>query len=178
MRWANAVFPQGFEMCHGRIPHVAIETIVRILGVKLEHIGVATRLGQYGRRSDRRYLAVAPNYALCRTWQLRAVIAVNQSMVWWGSKQFHSAAHGEQAGLEDIDEVDLLDRRLGNRPSQCVVANFDRQCCTALGRQLFGVIKSFNRVRGIEDHRSGDNRAGQRATPGLVYTADQTFRRQ
>jgi len=141
MVWTRAVFAQRLQMKCGGIAHVSIKAILGIAGVQSKHAGVASRLGENRRRGNGRDFAIAADDRCDRTRQPRAMRAIDQGVA-GGNRAVRAgecrdrALHGEQAGLQDVDSVDLLDAGLGDCPGQRRGAYFGSKNVPFSGRKL------------------------------------------
>ena len=119
----HTVFFQRPQVKRSRITHVPIESILRIPRMQFAHAGVASRLGQDRCGGNTGDPAVTADDGLGAAGQLRAVLAVNERMhrprAMSASEGCDGALHGQQAGLQDVDPVNLRDARCRHGPGQC-----------------------------------------------------------
>jgi len=97
---------------------VLVEAVLRELAVEPAHLGIARGLRQDGGRRDHPHFRVAIDDRAGRDRKRRATRAVEQHLVGGDRKQFHRASHGEQARLQDVQTVDFLHARPGDRPGE------------------------------------------------------------
>jgi hypothetical protein len=84
----------------------------------------------------------------------------------------NSTAHGQQAGLQDVERIYLFHRCLGYGPCQRVLPDFLRQMVAPLFAEFLGIRQPGYRPVFIQYHRSGIHRTSQGTAPGFVYAAD------
>lgn len=75
--------------------------------------------------------------------------------------------------MQDVEAVDFFNAGFGHCPSQRTFANDGGQRIALFFAQFLGVVETGYRPGGIEDHRGGDHRPGQRSAPGFVDTTDE-----
>ena len=156
---------------------MAVKLIFRIAPGHLLHIAVPADLGQDRGRSDGGRQAVSLyNRAVGRGDRRRPAaipVSVDQGKVCGRGKPVDGPLHGQYPGAEDIGLVDLPFIRPGHRPGRRLFPDAVKEAFPALWAYLLGVVESLQLPFRRQDHRRGIDRAGQRAGPGLIHTADQ-----
>ena len=156
-----------------RITLVAGEPVAGIFQLESSHQPIPGHLGEDRGRPDGRNEAVSTDDGAGRTAEIRGPVAVHQHLQGPGIQRRDGSAHGEQAGLKDIDAVDLAGARVCHRPSQRSALDLGLQDRAPGGRQTLGVVQPGDGARGVEDHGRGGDRPGQGPAAGLVDTGDQ-----
>ncbi len=75
--------------------------------------------------------------------------------------------------MQDVDGVDFVDARFGDRPRDGALADALGELLAALGLQHFGIAQAVDAALRIEDDGGGDDRAGERTAACFVDAADQ-----
>src|SRR5690606_39118049 len=91
-------------------------------------------------------------------------------------ERFHGASHGQQAGLQDVEFVDLRHRGTTEGVTQGVAQDAVVELLTPGRCQLLRICQARNRSRGVENDGRRHHIAGQRATSDLVDTGDKHHR--
>jgi len=97
---------------------VRVEAVLRELAVEPAHLGIARGLRQDRGRRDHPHFRVSVNDRASRDGKRGAVRSVEQDFIGQDRQGLHGAAHGEEARLQDVQAVDFLDARPGDRPGE------------------------------------------------------------
>ena len=152
---------------------MASDAVTGIETIHLDHLAVATDLGQDRSRGYCRHPTIALDHRRTRHRQLWTAIAVDQCQSGCHAQPFDGALHGQHGGMQDIQPIDLLHLGAGDAPGQGLFANLVEQHFAARLGEFLRVVQAENRPRRIEDHRSRDHGTAERATTDLVDTRDQ-----
>ncbi len=174
---AGAELDQQRPVLNRGIALVPGKAVFGMTAVQLDHQPVAVLLGQDRGGADAGFGEIALDDGIAGdAVQRRRVIAVGQHPDRSRIQGQYCAAHGQQAGLENVQAVDLFHRGLGHGMAQGLLADEDFQLLAALGGEFLGVGQAVDGPRRIEDHRGRHHRAGQRSAAGLVDAGDQRAR--
>ena len=113
-----------------------------------------------------------PTQASCGTSRPGNPAAVHQGELRCRAESRDGPLHGQQTGMENVQPVDLRHRRLADPHGDRIAGNDLGQLAAAGTREFLGVVHAVDLGARFENHRGGDNRARQRAHPGLVDTGD------
>ena len=105
--------------------------------------------------------------------QLRRTVAVDHDLRRSPRQAEQRAPHGEQRGLQDIQQIDFVVVGLGHRPGDRALANAHGEHFTALGGELLRIAQAADRAHRIKDHRRRHDRAREWTAPGLIHPGDQ-----
>src|SRR6266566_1646130 len=104
--WAQVAY--GTLMHRSRVAFVARETIARIGSIQLGHEAVPVNLGDDGCGGDGKIDAVAFVKAILRLTETRNRSAVDQDVLGSDRKAGERQLHGADAGMIDVEAVDLF----------------------------------------------------------------------
>jgi hypothetical protein len=116
--FAYAMAPQRFNVARRRITFMPVKTVLRIAFVQAKHFGVARRFRQYRCGCNDFDGGISPDDRAHWNGEPRAMQAIDQHFVGPVRQGFDGAPHGEQAGLKNIQAVDLLDARRCDGPGK------------------------------------------------------------
>src|SRR5207245_947490 len=80
--------------------------------------------------------------------------------------------HRLARGLVNVPRVDTLGVHFGDGPRESMFMDARRKFRAAFGSELFGIVQADNAPPGVENHRSGNDRAKQSATSGFINAGD------
>ncbi|MNT34405.1 hypothetical protein D3C72_1703840 [compost metagenome] len=84
----------------------------------------------------------------------------------------HSTLHRQHSGMQNVQLVDFFWLSAAQAPGQRFLDDLVIQRQAALLTELLRVRQANDRPRGIEDHRSGNHCANQRATAHFVHACN------
>jgi hypothetical protein len=87
----------------------------------------------------------------------------------------HSPAHRQQAGLQDVEGVDLLHGSFSHGPRAGLFPDGPGQGFPLGGRKLFGVFQPPDRRLRVQDDRGRYYRSCQRSPARLIHAGDPEF---
>ncbi len=93
-----------------------LQTVGGVKRGEFLHGPIAGDLGDDRSGGDGGAAGVAINDRQFRAGEACLFIAINEAKLRWRGQTGHGAAHGEQAGLEDILRVDFLDGGVADGP--------------------------------------------------------------
>ncbi len=99
-------------------------------------------------------------------------VAVDQHMIRREGQGGDGAAHGQVAGAQDVDGVDLFHAGMADADLGAVQKRCEQRLALPAVK-LLGVVQSGGNAIGTEPDGSGGHRARQRTTPGLVDADDE-----
>ena len=158
-------------MFGGAVALVAGEPVAGVDKVELAQQRVPRGLGEDRRGGDRARERVAVHEVALRQRQVDGG-GVDEQEVGRDGEGLDGAPHGEPRGLQEIDPVDLGDRRRGDGPGEGAFADQAGELLAAGFVELLGIVQAVDGPVGIEDHRAGEDGAEQAAAPGLIDSGD------
>jgi hypothetical protein len=152
---------------------VLAEAVLRIELVEADHHRVAPHLGENRRSADAdaARIAVDDRFEAAvqrQAHERRTAIAIDLHVRRPHAQAEQRAPHRQVGRLQDIERVDFLDVGPRDRPGQGAAADLDRKLLALLGLDDLGVADAADAPPRVEDHRSRDDRSGQRAAPRFV----------
>ena len=162
---------QGFQMIGSGVSLVAGKAVLRIDCVPFFHAGIAMSFGKNGGSGDGNAARVAFDEGLLLDENIE-LHGVDQQIIWLDRELLQRRRHGLAAGLINVPGIDALRIDFGNSPGKSMLANARGKFGTALRLKFFRIVEADDSAFGIEDDRGGDNRAKERAAPGLIETGD------
>lgn len=166
---------QGLAMVRCAVAAIAIPVIAGTGLVKLFHQAVTRDLCQDRSGRNRDTEPVGPCQRPVWTRQFRCMQAIDDGTVRQEVQGGHCPLHGQKAGLQDIELIDLGNAGL----SDAEAASFPygrTQTGPTLCSQFLGIVEvlkgGLGKVCRRNPHGCRDNRPGPGATPGLVETDD------
>src|SRR5690606_21100305 len=172
MLWCDAEESQALAVLGRSVASVFIPSIVRKLGRELAHFPIACHFCNYRGGGNREAAGVPADDQAARNAQFRVAIAVDQRDIGAAGQGVDGAAHGEQARLQNVELIDLLDRGFTGA-DMARLDNLREQNFPFRARDFLAVRDPGGNVAPVEDDGGGDNRASERAAPGLIDTRDQ-----
>src|SRR6266581_9017165 len=172
--FTHPVPPQRAKMRARRISLVLVEAVLGKAQMQPAHFRVAFGLRKNRGRGDHPDLRVAIDDRAGGERKRRAMRAVEQHLVGQDRKRFHRPAHREQACLQDVEAVDLLDTRPGDRPGERPFLDEGGEPLALECAQQLGIGDAGRRpAPRLEHHGRGKDRSRERPAAGLVDAADQ-----
>jgi len=165
-----------FEVHWRRITFVLVESIDRPAFVGFPHPSIAGDLCQDARPGDRITEAVPFDQGRVFAPQRRHAVAIDQGMRWDRPKALQGLVHRAVRGAQDVQRIDLLGGRFGDR-------EFDSRHRGEQSEKLVAprLVDLFRIVQVLEiprdavedpcqgkDHRGGNHGASERAAPRFV----------
>jgi len=170
-----------FAVLLRRVSDIGLPTITRVTGCQTAHDPIARDLGNDRGRGDREAERVALDHGLHGAGNRRCNSSVDERGIRAYRQHRHGARHRQQSRTQDVKAVyfgharradpDTGGTAIGASPER-LIADF-----TLLPGQHLRIIKlaaqHFRKAAGLEDHRSGHHRPGERPASGLVDAAHQ-----
>ena len=168
----KAVLNHRVLMLGRGVAHVLSPLIDRIFRIQLHHPLVAVGFGEDGGGGNRLVGGIALHDATIRDagFVLEAV-AVDQQELRSDRKLLHSAVHGGDGGVEDVQFVNLLFGNEADGVGQRVPLNLRPQFLAHLAGELLGVVDAGIGVVGRQNDSCGHHRTGQTTATCLVAPA-------
>ena len=142
---------------------------------EIEHLPVAVVFSQNRRRRNTGFAGIAADDGAQTISRHRGdPVTVDEHLVGFQFEPQQRAFHRQQAGLENIDFVDLGVTGLGHGPGPGVTFDFDLELQPSGFAEFLRVVQALDRPRWVEDDGGRDDRTRQRTAAGLVDTGDQT----
>jgi hypothetical protein len=113
------------------------KSITGILRVELHQRTIARDLGEDRCRCDRCHARIALDHRFAAIMPFRQPVAVDQHVFRLGRELLHGARHREQAGMQDIDAVDLDHGGRRHGMGQCPFTNHLKKVFAFFFRQFF-----------------------------------------
>ncbi len=104
-------------------------------------------------------------------------VAVDPGLAGRDRQRLDRSAHRQERRGEDVERVDLGDFGRRDRPCKSVPPDLDREPLARRRCEKLRIAQAADRMRGIENHRGGDDRAGERPSTGFVDARDEDRRR-
>src|SRR5262245_13725815 len=172
MNWRRAEPPHSVLMLSRAVTLVPLETVTRVLTREVIHEAVAMRLGDDRRGRDREVDAVPFIEAVLRDVNARDVARVDEHVLRADRQRLHGAPHREQAGVVDIDAVDLLDVGAADRDRDGDGANSALGVLALLEVELLRIINARELRMRRKHNCGGDYGTGHRTHSDLVNSRD------
>ena len=146
LAWAGAA--KRREMFGGGVAFVLVEAVLGIAVVQRGHLGVARRLGEDRGGGDRSLAGIAVDDGARRAAEARrARIAVDDGLGRFHRKRSDGAPHRQHRSVEDVEAVDLLDRRECHRPGDGALLDALGEHFAPLGREYLGIGQAVDAPR-------------------------------
>ncbi len=172
MHRARAVLFQHGHVQRRAVPLVPRKAVLRVKLVHPAHQPVPADLREDGGGRDALAERVPAHNRAGGQAERRHAVAVHQGQVRPHGKRLHSAPHGEESRLKDIDCVDLPLRRKADAVCRGLCLDDGEQRLALLGAELLGVVDPRDFAARRQNHRGREHRAGERAAARLVDSAD------
>src|SRR6266568_3901837 len=172
VKWAGAELLQGGEVLGGRVALVAGEAIAGVLGVMGGHHRVPGGLRDDARRGDGEAERVAVDDPLLRDGHLLQAAGIDEEVLRRHRKPLHGSAQRQEAGVVDVDRVDLLHAGEPHRPRHRGGLDLDRQPLAILPLHLLRVVDAARAEIARQDDGRRHHRSGERRHSGLVHAGD------
>ena len=156
-----------------RIALVAGQTIARPLSIELQHLAVASDLGDDRRGADRRLDPIATDDGPRRHVEGRAEPAIDEHPVRPTRQGADGAGHRQQGRVMNVQVVDLLDLGAAQGPAERLLADHRGEHLATLLAEFLRVHQAGYRPCRVEYDRGGDHRSGQGTASDLVDATDQ-----
>ena len=118
MLWGNAVSADGGHMFRRGVAGIAFPTIYGMDSRQLTHDLVPLHLRENRGRRDGKGFLIALDDAGAGAGQDGRPVAVDEGMGWILRQGVNGAAHGKEAGLQDVDGIDFRRRGPGQRENR------------------------------------------------------------
>lgn len=165
---AGAEAGQGLQVVAGGIALVAGEAVAGIFAVEGGHFAIPGDLGEDRCGGDCGDTAVTADDGFGSIPPVGTEVAVDVDESGLQRKLLHGTAHGEQAGLEDVETVYFRGAGSSDGETEAVL-NDPFEAGFPLRRSEFlRVVQALDRRFGIENHRRGNHVAGQTTAAGFV----------
>jgi len=177
----NAELADRLAVLERRVSDIGLPAIARIPGCQPVHDPIARDLCNNGGGGNREAERVSFDNGLHRAGNRWSNSAVDESGVGAHPEHGHSAGHREQSRAQDVEAVYFACARrtdpdtrgsASGTPPERVVASLPLLSGQRL-RIIEPLTQQFREPAGLENHRGGDHRPGQRPTSGLIDTAHQ-----
>ncbi len=144
--------------------------------MEMKHVFVAVGFGQDAGGGDGGEFSVPFDHTLVADFRVGfEAVAVDQQKRRFLFQCGDGPVHGQEAGLEDVDRIDLLDGGGGDREGQGFFFEEGAKDLPVLFGYLFGIVQQGVVEIGRKDHGRGENRSGVAASAGLVAAGFAAF---
>ena len=148
----GAVPSQGLQMGARGITLMPGKTVLGVVPVEGNHLGIAFHFGKDGGRADGGNGFIALDNRLGFEGEIGNLFSIHQHSNWRDGQRQHRPAHGQQGCLENIQGIDFRHLGPAHGPGE---APFPNRCCqflAALWGEHLGVAYPRNRDIGIQYH--------------------------
>jgi len=160
-------------MLRGSVALMILQTVRGVKRAECDHGRIARDLGDDRCGGDGGAFRVTVNDGDFAAGQARALVAVDEAELRRGVQARDGAAHGEQAGAEDIMGIDFLDRGDADGPRDFgVAAEKFLQLRAMLGGELLGVVEVGMLEAVGQNRRGGVDRPGPATAPDFIHARD------
>lgn len=141
-------------MFRGSVAFMILQSVAGVKHGEFHHHTVPLNLGDDGSRRNGRAKRVAVNDGPLLAGKTGFLVSINETKMRLERKPLHRAAHGQQAGLQNIMQLDFLHRGDSNGPLHLgVSAQEIAQFCPMLGSQNLRIVEMLMRQAVGDDRR-------------------------
>lgn len=170
------MFFQCFSVGGSAVAFVAVPSVLWEFLMEMKHVFVAVSFGQDAGGGDGGEFSVPFDDALVADfWVGFETVAIDQQKRRFLFQRGDGPVHGQEASLEDVDRINLLDGGGGDREGQGFFFDEGTKDLPVLFADLFGIVQQGVVEVGWKDHGRGENRSGIAASAGLVAAGFAAF---
>src|ERR1035438_5653930 len=166
---------QGDQMRARRIAKVRRQAIAWVGLIQAPHQGIAVGLGDDRGGADAGHERIAADHSFNRAisktiMKLRRKVPINNNFGGPLRQAKQCPLHRQQRGLQNIEQIDFAMIRLSDRNADGPFTDAQREHRAPLWRELLGIAQSANRSLRIQNHRSRDHWASERAASSFLHS--------